>query len=128
MREREFTPAERALLESNVNVLKVGNSNIIYTKEFKRHAINLCNEGVSVNNIFHDAGIDLSIFPHNYAKYTLKRWRKTQGSHKEQQVPKRRGRQKDVSNMTREEMEAKIAYLEAENDFLKKLQALELGE
>lgn len=46
MREREFTPEERQSLESNPNVLKVANSNIIYIEEFKRQALNLHQEGM----------------------------------------------------------------------------------
>ena len=127
MREREFTPEERQTLESNPNVLKVVNSNIIYTKEFKAHALSLYQSGESADSIFAKSGIDISIFPKGYTKYALRRWRNA-GKKPVNSEHKRKGRHKKTSNMSSEEKDARIAYLEAENDFLKKLRALERGE
>lgn len=127
MREREFTPEERQSLESNPNVLKVVNSNIIYSEEFKQQALNLYKEGMSADSIFTKSGIDTSIFPKDYAKSALKFWRNA-SKQPVSSERKQRGRHKKTSNMSPEEKDARIAYLEAENDFLKKLRALERGE
>jgi len=126
MRSREFTQEEREHLESNPNVLKVNNSNITYTDDFKQLALSQYKDGYSPREIFIEAGIDLSIFPNNYARYAIKRWKTKQRSN--EPTKKRTGRPKKTSNMTQKEMEARIAYLEAENNFLKKLRALEESE
>lgn len=127
MRAREFTSSEQAEFSLNSNVSHVTKSAIIYTQEFKAHAVAQYNQGMPPRKIFEEAGIDLSLFPSDYARYTVKRWRKSS-----QSVPKSsgfaRGHPKNPSNMTVVEMEARIAYLEAENDFLKKLRALEESE
>lgn len=127
MREREFTPEERHSLESNPNVFKVVNSNIIYTEEFKQQALHLYKEGMSADSIFTKSGIDTSIFPSGYAKSALRRWRNA-SKQPVSSVRKQKGRPKQTCNMSPEEKDARIAYLEAENDFLKKLRALERGE
>lgn len=126
MRGRDFTQEERRLLEANSSVLKVVNSNIIYTEEFKQLAIMRHKDGISARLIFIEAGIDLSIFPDNYARYAIKRW-KSQSNLQASQRKRGGGRPKKSSNMTQSELEARVAYLEAENDFLKKLRALEKG-
>ena len=124
MREREFTHEERMLLEGNPNILKVVNSNIIYSDDFKELAIRKHKEGISARLIFIEAGIDVSIFPDDYARYAIKRW-KSQTKSLTAQRRSGGSRSKKPSNMTHDELEARIAYLEEENDFLKKLRALE---
>ncbi|MGE4266999.1 MAG: HTH domain-containing protein [Deferribacterales bacterium] len=128
MRQREFTPDERQSLESNPNVLKVGNSNITYTADFRQHALNCYYDGEPPRKIFKQAGIDISIFPEGYPESTISRWHNAEKKPHKSSRKSGSGRPKKTSNMTTEEMEARIAYLEAENDFLKKLRALERGE
>lgn len=126
MRSREFTSSEQASFALNPNISHVTKSSIIYTQEFKEHAVEQYYSGVPARKIFDDADIDISLFPADYARHTIKRWRnaRNQGA----SVRSRKGRPKNPSNMTVTEMEARIAYLEAENDFLKKLRALEESE
>lgn len=127
MRQREFTPDEHNSLENNPYVLKVC-SNITFTNDFREHALQSYHDGIPPRQIFKDAGIDISIFPEGYPESTISRWLKA--SKKPQKSSRRpgSGRHKKTSNMTSEEKDVRIAYLEAENDFLKKLHALERGE
>lgn len=128
MREREFTPDERRSLESNPNVLKVGKSNITYAADFREHALKCYHDGEPPRKIFRQAGIDISIFPEGYPESTISRWHNTAKKLRKSSRKSGSGRPKKTGNMTPEEMEVRIAYLEAENDFLKKLRALERGE
>lgn len=117
---------DRKDLEKNPNVLRVTQSNVAYTPEFKAKALKLHQEGIRPSKIFTDAGINLSLFSDTYAKKCLQRWRKMSslvgGLKKDRRGSKATGRPKGLRFKSAEE---EIAYLRAENDFLKKLQALE---
>lgn len=117
---------DRRDLEKNPNVLKVTQSNVAYTPEFKVRALRLREEGQTPSQIFKDAGINLSLFGEDYAKKCLQRWEKmsTQegGLKKDRRGSKSTGRPKGKKFKSAED---EIAYLRAENDFLKKLRALE---
>jgi hypothetical protein len=121
-----FTPKDRKDLESNPNVLKVTNSNVAYTPGFKAKALKLRQEGKTPSEIFRDAGINLSLFGEDYAKKCLMRWNKMSeaegGLKTERRGAKATGRPKGLKFKSADE---EIAYLRAENDFLKKLRALE---
>lgn len=121
-----FTPKDRKDLENNPNVLKVTASNVAYTPEFKAKALKLRKEGKTPSEIFRDAGINLSLFGEDYAKKCLLRWEKISkadgGLKKERRGSKATGRPRGLKFKSVEE---EIAYLRAENDFLKKLHALE---
>lgn len=117
---------DRKGLENNPNVLKVTKSNVAYTTEFKTNALKLHKQGHTPFQIFTEAGIDLSVFGEDYAKKCIQRWGKvaTQegGLKKERRGSKATGRPKGLKFKSVEE---EVAYLRAENDFLKKLRALE---
>ncbi len=81
-----------------------------YTKEFKEKAITLKKRGIHPNNIFKDNGYDVSGKQIDYAGKLISRWRKS--------VPLSIERKKEKEI---EYLEAKIAYLKAENDFLRHL-------
>lgn len=123
---RSFTPKDRKDLENNPNVLKVTTSNVAYTPKFKAEALKLQQQGQSPNQIFRDAGFDLSLFGDDYARKCIRRWEKMSNSEgglkKERRGSKATGRPKGLKFKSAEE---EIAYLRAENDFLKKLHALE---
>ena len=117
---------DRKDLENNPNVLKVTKSNVTYTIEFKGKALKLCQSGLSPSRIFKDAGINLSLFGDDYPKNCIHRWKKMAdqegGLKKERRGTKATGRPRGLKFKSLEE---EIAYLKAENDFLKKLHALE---
>lgn len=127
MKRRIFTEEERLELGRNPNILKVLNSNVEYTEEFKRKALFEQKElGKSAKQIFAQAGIPDWLNTGDYAKDNLKRWRRMLSR---KDTPKR-GRptfdtDKPISEMSLQELRKRVAYLELENEFLKKLEPLE---
>ncbi len=126
MKKHIFTAEEREELESNPHVFKVLSSNVEYSEEFKQRALYEHKElGKSAKRIFEEAGLPTWLNQKDYAKSTVKRWRKQQA-----QIRKPRGRpaldiDKPIDEMSLEELKMRIAYLELENEFLKKLEPLE---
>ena len=93
---------------------------------FKAKALKLRQQGQSPSQIFIAAGINLSLFGAGYAKKCLHRWEKMSaqdgGLKKDRRGSKSKGRPKGKKFKS---LEDENAYLRAENDFLKKLRALE---
>ena len=127
MKHHIFTPEERSELASNPHISKVMNSNVEYTAEFKERVLQEHKEfGKSAKQIFTEAGIPDWLNQGKYAKKTLDRW-KYQQRHPQAST---RGRpkidiSKPVNEMNLEELRQRVAYLELENEFLKKLEPLE---
>ena len=127
MKRRIFTEAERLELENNPNILKVLNSNVEFSEEFKQKALFEQKElGKSAKQIFAEAGIPDWLNTGDYAKDNIKRWRRML---KRKDTPKR-GRpaidmDKPISEMSLDELCQRVVYLELENEFLKKLEPLE---
>lgn len=128
-----FTEQQQELLSQNIYVTKVSDRAITYSEAFKIHAINEYAAGKTPTQIFRDAGFDTHIIGSDNPKRSLSRWRNTcfktgiDGLKGE-----KRGHNKTNSQgaeLTLEEQllqaEAKIAYLQMENEFLKKLELLE---
>lgn len=123
-----FTDQERKLLKSNKYVKKVTESNIHFTVQFKKYAIKQYNNGVLPAEIFAEAGVDVEKFDRGYARKSISRWQniiekngvKSLGS--ERRGKGSTGRPKKVKKFKSEKEE--LAYLRAENEFLKKLHAL----
>ncbi len=117
---------DRKDLKKNPIVLKVTRSNVTYTPEFKAKALKHRQQGQSPSQIFIAAGINLSLFGAGYAKKCLHRWEKMSaqdgGLKKDRRGSKSNGRPKGKKFKS---LEDENAYLRAENDFLKKLRALE---
>lgn len=118
-----LSDSARKGLESNVNVEKVSNAFVSYTLKFKLHALKSYEKGISPKQIFLAAGIDLNLFRFDYAKNTIRRWRRIGIDNLKLE---RRGK----SNAARPKKKKKasqtqeIAQLKAEIWILKKLQAL----
>lgn len=125
----KFTNQQRKLLVSNKNIKKVTASNIQFTEKFKLKAVKDFESGKTSEEIFLAAEIDIKIFGSEYPRKSIHRWRKilkekgskafseeARGKNSTGRPKGRRGFKSDA-----EELE----YLRAENDFLKKLHALE---
>ncbi|GKU80001.1 HTH domain-containing protein [Paenibacillus sp. L3-i20] len=129
-----FTEENRRRLEANPNVQHVSETNIAYTPEFKLSALRAYQEGETPVEIFLKAGFDLSLIGHKKPKNSLKRWRDIYAKFGELGIQEdRRGKgsggPRPTTDLSAEEelhrARAKIKLLEAEVDFLKKLEALE---
>ena len=88
--------------------------------------------GVRIGEIFTDAGFDLSMFGEGYAKKAISRWNKiylgegAKGFRSEKRGKSSTGRPKQKYDPTNlDSVLKRLAYLEVENELLKKLRALE---
>ena len=128
-----FTKEQVNELLKNKNVSKCSSKAITYNKEFKLRAVKkYYKHGYSPGMIFKEAGFDLEAITRNRADQCLKRWRKIYGNKGERELMKESrggpGRRKKLEFKTKDEeieyLKTKIAYMNAENDFLAKLRGL----
>lgn len=129
-----FTLEQQELLGINPNIEKISEKSITYKDTFKLMAIEEYAMGKTPSEIFKQAGINPEIIGVKNPTRCLERWKKSYfkqgdvGLIGEKRGCSRNGRHK-VGDLTIEERlraaEAKIAYLEMENQFLKKLEELE---
>ena len=119
----KFTKEEKELLENNPNIQIVLSNQVLYSKEFKQKAIFEYENGKSANQIFQDAGIDISILSkqYDYASKTISKWRNTNKEKINIHSSKKKKRTKKTAY---QKLLERNEYLEAENEFLKKLSAL----
>jgi hypothetical protein len=129
-----FNEFQRKQLENNPNVNHVSDRSISYKPEFKIAAIKENKNGKGPTDIFIEYGFDLDIIGSKKPQQCLKRWRKTYEKYGEEGFKiELRGKgssgRPSSKDLTVEEKlkkaEARIAFLEIENDFLKKLEELE---
>ncbi|RBP83673.1 hypothetical protein DFO70_1741 [Cytobacillus firmus] len=121
-------------LEKNPNVLRASERSISYSSEFKTKAVTEYKSGKTPSQIFIEQGFDLEMIGKEQPKRCLKRWRETfERFGEEGFLTERRGKgstgrpsskQLSIEEKLRK-AEARIKFLEAENDFLKKLEELE---
>lgn len=133
-KSKVLTDYEMKQLELNPNVQHVTDKTITYASAFKLASVKAYEDGQTPMEIFLRAGFDIDIIGHDKPKKSLKRWRdmyKTRGEIgllEDQRGKKSTGRPSTKELSIEEKLkraEARIKLLEAENDFLKKLEALE---
>lgn len=130
MGKRNFKAEEIASLLQNKNVVRCSNKSITYSHEFKVQAIKKYKEGISSREIFESAGFDLNLIGIDTAYDRIKEWNKIAREKGEASLSSEnrgrgsRGRPK-LKGLTDQErleyLEAKVAYLKAENEFLTQL-------
>lgn len=129
-----FNEMQMKLLEMNANVHHVSDRSIAYTADFKVKAVKEDLIGKGPTQIFVEHGFDLDMIGANKPYQCLKRWRKTfekfgeDGFFIERRGKGSTGRPSSKPVTAEESLkraEARIKYLEAELDFLKKLDELE---
>lgn len=130
MRKQKFTFEEMQILQSNKNIKKITVSSVIYSDSFKKEAIELYNQGFTAVQIFENAGIDTNIIGKDNPAKILSKWRHGIGFSLNSEKLKVKSFSVDNSKTQYSDKEikkiiARNKYLEAENDFLKKLKALE---
>lgn len=132
MSKRRFTAAQIADLRRNDNVAKCSHKAITYGKDFKLWAVQRYqDDGMSAKQIFKEAGFDLGVIGKFKPKDCLSDWNKIfkiKGVDGLSVENRGRGggrpRVKELTDAKKiERLEAKVAYLKAENDFLAKLRA-----
>lgn len=133
MNNRAFTKEQIEDLLKNPNVASCSPKVIGYSREFKVWAVKQYEEqGMTALQIFRQAGFDILTIGHATADSRLRYWRKifqvkgTDGLEKDRRGrPKRPGRGRPATKGSAadriKQLEATVAYLRAENDFLIKL-------
>jgi len=131
--KRILTDKQVHKLSKNPNVTSCSGKSITFSKTFKTNAVRLHkDEYLTYSQIFRQAGFDINVITKERAKGCLGRWGRiyrkggsrglseTRGSN----TPKRRPKILDATDTDKiKRLEAEVAYLKAENDFLAKLRA-----
>lgn len=133
MSNKIFTELEMRQLEKNPHVRHVSEKAITYEPSFKLAAVLSYMEGNTPQQIFEQAQFHLETIGREQPQRCLKRWRATYNTYGEAGLlEERRGKGssgRPAGTLSTEEQlkraEARIKLLEAENDLLKKLEALE---
>jgi transposase len=128
-----FSESQIHQIENNVNVLHVSERSLAYKPSFKVEAVKAYQEGKKPAEIFREAGFNLDIIGRENPNRCLKRWRQVftcqgeAGLLEDQRGKGSTGRPAVEQSIEKKlaQTEARIKLLEAENDFLKKLEALE---
>jgi transposase len=118
-------------LRDNPNIKRCSSKSITYAPAFKQRAVKqYYEEGLSPRQIFLKAGFDLQVLGKHKPKDCLKLWKRiykakglaTLASDIDPRGKNRLGKKKPKYDENDPDyLKAKIAYLEAENDFLRKL-------
>ena len=132
MNKRLFTQEQIDGLLSNKHIASCSEKSVTYTTTFKTQAVRLYEQGLTSTEIFHHAGLDLNVIGKDKPKECLGRWRKIVNSKGVEGLQEARGRhgkggRPKTKSLTEAErimyLEAQVAYLKAENNFLAKLRA-----
>jgi len=126
-----FSNTQIAQLEKNLCVFECREKSIHYTYEFKKRALDLYAQGIKPDEIWRQAGFDVSIWKKGYCGYTIKDWRRmvkkrgleslTQLGGVQADGGYRQAKSPEADRVRR--LELQVRYLEKENDFLAKLRA-----
>ena len=130
MSKRIFTKEEVEALLQNRNVERCSEKSITYNKDFKLAAVKQYHEqGMTSREIFKQAGFNIDTIGRHQPKECLQRWKKSfqkKGLEGLEDTRGRLGRPKKEERNEAETikwLEADVAYLKAENDFLARLRA-----
>jgi hypothetical protein len=133
MSKRKLNKEQMVEITKNKNVSKCSEKSITYNNDFKIKAVKqYYDEYMLPNEIFEQAGFDLDIIGRRIPNKCLSRWKKvfqnkgvmflnTENRGKGGGRPKKIKDKSDKDKIER--LEATVAYLKAENDFLAKLRA-----
>lgn len=130
MNRKNFTKEQIAELSKNKNVSHCGLKSVRYAKRFKLSALKQYNEdGRGAVEIFKDAGFDLAIIGRRAPHRLMNQWntairpeRKAEPLLRTEAMAKISAKRFSGGKELRT-LKAKVAYLEAENDFLAQLRA-----
>ncbi len=126
-----YTTKQRKELLKNKNISRCGKKGITYTKDFKIKVVKQYQEEyLNPQEIFIQAGFDLTVIGKKKPSHCLERWNKIyskKGFKGLIESSQKRGRPKKTRIKTNkdkiERLKAENIYLKAENDFLVKLRA-----
>lgn len=129
---KKFTEEQTKELLKNENIVRCKRT-IVYSKDFKINAVRLYEQGLNPQEIFRQSGFDLNIIGRRKPKSLIRDWNKVyktkgiEGLKIETRGKATGGGRPKTKNLTDADkikrLEAEVAYLKAENDFLAKLRA-----
>lgn len=129
-----FTESQVHKLSKNKNVLRVSSKSITYSDEFKKLFISENLKGKLPRIIFEENGFDVEVIGMSRIEQAADRWKK---SYKNNGISGLKDTRKQNSGLPSKrklsdqdklsKLEARIKFLEAENEFLKKLDMMEMG-
>ena len=126
-RQIQFTQEQISILFKNPNVESINSNTIKFTSEFKELVLKKDSEGFTASQIFKEAGFDLKVLGKNIPTTCIRNWRykvKQHNKNNNKYLAKEIKKNNALKSILEENR-----YLKAENEFLKKLQALqELAE
>ena len=114
-----LTNTEQEELRSNEAVESCTDRYIIYTADFKIHAVNEYNKGVSSYDIFTKEGLRPPLVSKKKMKESVRRWKRTMNTQGAEALKKRTHQQTQRNtnmNMSDKEM---IKHLELQNELLR---------
>lgn len=119
----KFTKEEKELLEKNPNIQAVLSNQVLYSNEFKERATEEYKNGKSASQIFLEAKIPTAIISKqtDYASKIISKWRNINRQNIGIHYSKKKNNSKKSAY---QKLLERNQYLEAENEFLKKLSAL----
>jgi transposase-like protein len=134
MSNRVLSAGQINNLLKNPNVAKCSSRSISYSNQFKMNAVKqYCEQNMPVRQVFVNGGFDLNVIGDSTPKTCICRWRKTlrlkgaAGLATERRGKTPGGGRPRIRGLTDadkiKKLEATVAYLKAENDFLVKLRA-----
>ncbi|MFD3262332.1 IS3 family transposase, partial [Paenibacillus lentus] len=130
----KFSAEDIRQLEGSPNVKQISEKSVTYSPTFKLASVQAYYDGAAPIEIFINGGFDMAVIGSKTPKWCLQRWRTAYAKYGEVGLlEERRGKgspgRKPAGEMSVEEKlqkaEARIKLLEAENELLKKLEALE---
>ena len=124
---KDLTKKQLEFLKNHKSVERVTSKQVIFSFEFKLKAVKDHLKGVLAAETFRKEKLDF--LPNKMKINSVLRWRDKYNKDGEKGLkPQKKGRvpihTKDSSELSHEELLAKLEFLEQENDFLKKLKAL----
>jgi transposase len=123
--KKQFTEEQKKRLNLNPNVQRITNVGIIYTQEFRKKAIQFYSQGQAANDIFIEAGFNIDDLGFENPVKNLSKWRCNLGIKSQKNILSKKNDASKKQLIELKKALARIEYLEAENEFLKKLEALE---
>jgi hypothetical protein len=126
-----FSNKELVELRKHPCVFSCTEKSINYTYEFKKHALEECERGVSAREIWKQSGFDTNKWNKDYFRLTIRDWKRIVRRGDVSSLNNQGGVQHDdgITKSLKAEkdkikrLELQVRYLQAENDFLAKLRA-----
>lgn len=134
MSKKLFTEKEIKILSKNKNILKISSKSIVYALEFKEKFIEEYSKGKLPRIIFQENGFDIEILGIKRVEQSAQRWKRSYnkdgllGLKDSREYSSGRPKNRELTDAEKmEKLEAKIRFLEIENEFLKKLKKMRRG-